>query len=80
MMILMAAAALLAGRWTVAVGPRWPIFTGCMLFALGLLLTSFTINPHPGYLPLAAALSLTGIGVGMHRRPSDLVRPVGRAT
>jgi EmrB/QacA subfamily drug resistance transporter len=64
MMILMAAAALIAARWTVAVGPRTTIFIGCLLFALGLLVTSFTINPNPGYLTLAAALSLTGIGVG----------------
>src|SRR5580704_9128013 len=64
MMVLMAAAAVLAGRWTIAAGPKWSIFTGCVLFALGLLLTSFTINPHPGYLALAAALSVTGIGVG----------------
>ncbi len=64
MMVLMTAAALLAGRWSVAAGPKWAIFTGCVLFALGLLLTSFTINPNPGYLPLAAALSLAGIGVG----------------
>ena len=64
MMVLLAAAALLAGRSTVAIGARWTIFTGCLLFALGLLLTSLTIDPHPGYLELAAALSLTGIGVG----------------
>jgi EmrB/QacA subfamily drug resistance transporter len=64
MMILMTVAAVVAGRWTIAVGPRWSIFTGCMIFALGLLLTSFTINPSPGYLPLAAALSVAGIGVG----------------
>jgi EmrB/QacA subfamily drug resistance transporter len=64
MMILLAAAALLAARWTVAIGARATIFTGCLVFALGLLLTSFTINPHPGYLALAAALSVTGIGVG----------------
>ena len=64
MMVLMAAAAVLAGRWTVAVGPRWSIFTGCMLFALGLVLTAVTVSPHPSYLSLAAALSVTGIGVG----------------
>jgi len=64
MMVLLAAAALLAGRSTVVIGPRWTIFTGCLLFALGLLLTSFTISPHPAYLLLAGALSLTGIGVG----------------
>jgi EmrB/QacA subfamily drug resistance transporter len=64
MMVLMAAAALTAARWTVEFGPKWSIFLGCLLFALGLLLTSFTVNPHPSYLPLAAALSLTGIGIG----------------
>ncbi len=64
MMILLTAAALIAARWTVTVGPRATIVTGCLLFALGLLVTSFIINPNPGYLPLAAALSLTGIGVG----------------
>jgi MFS family permease len=64
MMVLMAAAAMLAARWTVEFGPKWSIFTGCLVFALGLLLTSFAVNPHPGYLPLAAALSLTGIGIG----------------
>jgi EmrB/QacA subfamily drug resistance transporter len=64
MMILMAGAALIAARWTVTVGPRATIFTGCALFAIGLWLTSFTINPSPGYLTLAAALSLTGIGIG----------------
>jgi len=64
MMVLLAAAALLAGRSTVVIGARWTIVTGCLLFAVGLLLTAVTINPHPSYLPLAAALSLTGIGIG----------------
>jgi EmrB/QacA subfamily drug resistance transporter len=64
MTVLMVVAALLAGRWTVAVGPRWSIFTGCVLFGAGLLFTSFAISPHPSYLALAASLSLAGIGVG----------------
>jgi EmrB/QacA subfamily drug resistance transporter len=64
MMILLGAAALVAARLTVSVGPRATIFTGCILFSLGLLLTSFAISPNPGYLPLATALAVTGIGVG----------------
>lgn len=64
MMILLAGASLLTGRWTVAAGPRWPIGVGSVVFAAGLLLTALTVNPHPAYLPLVAALSLTGIGVG----------------
>jgi EmrB/QacA subfamily drug resistance transporter len=64
MTALMVLASVLAGFWTIAAGLRWSMFVGCLLFAGGLLLTAFTINPHPGYLPLAASLSLTGIGVG----------------
>jgi EmrB/QacA subfamily drug resistance transporter len=64
MTVLMVAASLLAGFWTIAAGLRWSMFVGCLLFGGGLLLTAFAINPHPAYLPLAAALSLTGIGVG----------------
>jgi EmrB/QacA subfamily drug resistance transporter len=64
MTVLMVLASLLAGRWSTAAGPRWSIFIGCLLFSLGLLLTSITISPHPAYLPLAASLSLAGIGVG----------------
>jgi EmrB/QacA subfamily drug resistance transporter len=65
MMVLMTAAALIAARWTVVVGPQWSILTGCVLFAAGLLLTSVAVNPNPGYWPVAAALTLAGIGVGL---------------
>jgi EmrB/QacA subfamily drug resistance transporter len=64
MTILMVLASVLAGRWTITVGLRWSMLVGCLLFSAGLLLTSFAINPSPAYLPLAAALSLAGIGVG----------------
>ena len=33
MTVLMIAASLLAGRWTVRAGPRWSITIGCLLFA-----------------------------------------------
>jgi EmrB/QacA subfamily drug resistance transporter len=64
MTVLMILASLLAGRWTTVVGPRWSIFIGCLLFSAGLMLTTFSISPSPAYAPLAAALALTGIGVG----------------
>ena len=64
MTTLMIAASLLAGRWTSAAGPRWSIFTGCVLFSAGLLLTSLTLSPNPPYAPLALALALTGVGIG----------------
>jgi EmrB/QacA subfamily drug resistance transporter len=64
MTTLMILASLLAGRWTDPARPRWSIFLGCLLFGVGLLLTTLTLNPHPAYLPLASALALTGIGIG----------------
>jgi EmrB/QacA subfamily drug resistance transporter len=64
MTALMIAASLLAGRWTNPAAPRWSIFLGCLMFGAGLLLTTLTLNPHPAYLPLAAALALTGLGIG----------------
>ena len=64
MTILMILASLLAGRWTGTVGVRWSIVGGCAAFAGGLLWTNAVISPNPPYLPLAAALALTGIGIG----------------
>ncbi len=64
MTILMILASLLAGRWTGSVGIRWSIVGGCAAFAGGLLWTNAVISPQPPYLPLAAALALTGIGIG----------------
>jgi len=61
---LMIVASLLAGRWTSVVGPKWSILIGCLLFSAGLLLTTFSLGTNPSYAPLAAALALTGIGIG----------------
>jgi MFS family permease len=64
MTTLMIAASLFAGRWTTAVGPRWSIFIGCLLFSAGLLVTTLSLSPNPDYATLALSLALTGIGVG----------------
>jgi EmrB/QacA subfamily drug resistance transporter len=64
MTIVMTIVSLLAGRWAGTAAPRWTISAGCLVFGTGLLLTAVTISPSPGYLQLAAALALTGAGVG----------------
>jgi MFS family permease len=64
MTVLMIAALLLAGRWTVRAGPRWSITAGCMLFAAGLFLADGSLSPHPDYGLLMVALGLAGIGIG----------------
>jgi MFS family permease len=64
MTVLMIAASLLAGRWTVRAGPRWSITVGCVLFAAGLFLADGSLSPHPDYGLLMVALGLAGIGIG----------------
>jgi EmrB/QacA subfamily drug resistance transporter len=64
MTVLMVLASVLASRWVAAVGLGWSILVGSVLFAAGLVLTALTISPRPSYVPLAAALALSGIGVG----------------
>jgi EmrB/QacA subfamily drug resistance transporter len=64
MTVLMIVASVLAGRWTVAVGLRWSIASGCLLLAVGLFLTQGFLSEHPSYGPLIVALSLAGIGIG----------------
>jgi EmrB/QacA subfamily drug resistance transporter len=64
MTVLMIAASLLAGRWTSIFDIRGSIIGGCAAFAGGLLWTNAVISPKPDYLPLAAALAVTGIGIG----------------
>jgi MFS family permease len=64
MTTLMIVASLLAGRWTVTVGPRWSITIGCLLLAIGLFMAADYLNPHPSYGPLIFALTLAGIGIG----------------
>jgi EmrB/QacA subfamily drug resistance transporter len=64
MTVLMIVASVLAGRWTVLVGPRWSIAIGCLLLAVGLLLAQDYLSPHPSYGPLIVALALAGIGIG----------------
>lgn len=64
MTALMIGASLLAGRWTGVVGIRWSIVAGCAAFAGGLLWTNVVISPNPWRPVLAAALAVTGIGIG----------------
>jgi sugar phosphate permease len=64
MTILMIAASLLAGRWTVVAGLRLSVTIGCLLLAVGLFLTPSYLSMHPSYVPLIVALALAGIGIG----------------
>jgi EmrB/QacA subfamily drug resistance transporter len=64
MMILMILASLTAGRYATVIGVRWLLVGGCGVFAIGLIMTNAVISPNPPFIPVAAALALTGIGIG----------------
>ncbi|HWF81619.1 MAG TPA: MFS transporter [Streptosporangiaceae bacterium] len=64
MTALMIGASVLAGRWAAVIGIRWLLVGGCALFTVGLVLTNAVISPSPPFLPLAASLTLAGIGIG----------------
>jgi EmrB/QacA subfamily drug resistance transporter len=64
MTALMIVASVVAGRWTLLVGPRFSITIGCLLLAIGLFLADGYIKPHPSYGPLIVALAVAGIGIG----------------
>jgi predicted MFS family arabinose efflux permease len=64
MTVLMIVSSIVAGYWTGARGPRWPITIGCVLFCAGLLIANSLISPSPDYVALALALALAGIGIG----------------
>lgn len=65
MTVAMIAASVVSGRWVAHRGARRPIVSGCALFTIGLLLTDRVLGPHVSYLPLASALALAGIGIGI---------------
>ena len=64
MTVIMIGASLLAGRLTSAVGVRWVLTAGCLVFAAGLLATNAVLGPRPSYLALAASLAIGGAGLG----------------
>jgi EmrB/QacA subfamily drug resistance transporter len=65
MTVCMIVASVLSGRWVGAVGAGIPMATGCVLFAAGLFLTDAYLGTRPDYGPLAIALAVAGLGIGI---------------
>jgi EmrB/QacA subfamily drug resistance transporter len=59
------AGSLAAGRWVARAGPRLPMTLGCLAAGFGVLLTDVALRGQPGFLALAAALALAGLGFGV---------------
>jgi EmrB/QacA subfamily drug resistance transporter len=54
-----------AGRWIASIGTRIPMITGCLLGALGMVLSRAQLDAHPGFWPQALAMGVAGLGFGV---------------
>jgi EmrB/QacA subfamily drug resistance transporter len=63
------AAAMVLGAWLAgwlvpSRGGRWTMTGGCVLAAVGILISEPLITVHPSFGPLAGTLAVTGLGIG----------------
>ena len=61
----MVLASLFTGRWVGVVGSRVPMMTGCVIAALGVLLTDLVISPQAGLTTVGWTMGIAGIGFGI---------------
>ncbi len=61
----MVAASLFSGRWIGRVGTRVPMMSGCLIAAVGVLLTDALIAPHAGISNVGWTMGIAGIGFGI---------------
>jgi EmrB/QacA subfamily drug resistance transporter len=55
----------MTGPWVARRGPRIPMTIGCILAAVGILITSAILGPHVHLVTLAWVLAIAGIGFGI---------------
>ncbi len=65
MTIVMIAASAITGRWVSRVGVRVPMFVGCILGGIGILLADAVIGPDVGFAGLSWTLAIAGAGFGI---------------
>jgi EmrB/QacA subfamily drug resistance transporter len=61
----MVLASLVTGRWVGWVGSRIPLTVGCLLAAVGVLLTNAVISPSVGVDSLGWTMGIAGLGFGI---------------
>ncbi|HEY2272064.1 MAG TPA: MFS transporter [Jatrophihabitantaceae bacterium] len=54
-----------SGRWVARVGARWPMVTGCLLGAAGVVVARYLLTTTPSFGWLTAAVALAGLGFGI---------------
>ncbi|MBW4078294.1 MAG: MFS transporter [Acidobacteria bacterium] len=61
----MVVASIFTGRWIGRVGTRVPMMSGCLIAALGVILTDALIAPHAGISNVGWTMGIAGIGFGI---------------
>lgn len=54
-----------SGRWVARSGPKWPMITGCLLSAAGIVAARFLLVASPSFAGLAVVLAVAGLGFGI---------------
>jgi MFS family permease len=54
-----------SGRWVARAGARWPMVSGCLLGAGGVVLARYLLTTTPSFGWLTAAVALAGLGFGV---------------
>lgn len=65
MTLAMVVGSLMAGRWVARSGARGPMTLGCLLAALGLVLTDHYLTIDAPFVPLSVVLAVAGLGFGV---------------
>ena len=65
MAIAIVGGSLFSGSWVARAGSRWPMVTGAVLGAAGILVARPVLDADPSFGPLSIALALAGLGFGV---------------
>ncbi len=65
MSVAMVVAGRVAGSWTAARGPRWPMTVGCLLAGGSIFAVDAVLDPNVSFAALALALAAVGFGLGL---------------
>ncbi|WFR74258.1 MFS transporter [Prescottella defluvii] len=65
MAVAIVVGSVLCGSWVARSSAAVPMFVGCVIGAIGILLTRAALSGEPSFLPLTTALAVAGVGFGV---------------
>jgi EmrB/QacA subfamily drug resistance transporter len=65
LLVGMVSASMLSGRWVAQSGARAPMTIGCLVAAVGVVMTDHFISPHAGLSTVGWTMGVAGVGFGI---------------